>query len=116
MPAVCSARTRSMSPNTTRAPAAASAVASARPIPDPAPVTTATLSSMSISFLERAKSLGALTFGMVWPQHRCCMRSGQNSARHCVDFVEGNAVYLGQRVADAAILAVIELAAADPIH
>src|ERR1700737_527580 len=113
LPAVCSARTRSMSPMTTRAPAVASAVASARPIPDPPPVTTATLPSISMFTSERPKPVRQFMFRLIWAQYRRAVRPGQHSACHRIHLVERDAVDLGKRVADAAVLAVIALPAAD---
>jgi hypothetical protein len=66
--------------------------------------------------LQRAKPVRQLMFGSVRPQHRGTVLPGQHSARHRIDLVKGNAVYLSQRVANAAMLAVIELAAADSVH
>src|ERR1700730_11131263 len=116
LPAVCSARTRSMSPTTTLAPAIASAVASARPIPDPPPVTTATLPSISTFTSERPKPGRQFTFRLIGAQHCRAVRPGQHSACHRIRLVERDAVDLRERLADAAVRAVIELAAADPVH
>src|SRR6185437_1403230 len=65
---------------------------------------------------HRPKLLGQRSFGVIGTQDRPAVTLAQQLAGHRVDLLNGDRVDLPQRVLDAAVLAVVQFAAADSAH
>src|SRR3954447_20314747 len=68
------------------------------------------------SACDTPKRLGQSLFGPLRPQDGGTVRSSQQLVCDGVDILEGDSVDLAEGVRDAAVFAVVELAAADSVH